>query len=135
GADALRFKVLGPIEVSRGDDPLPLRAPLQRKLLAALLAGSSRTVPVDSLTDAIWRDLPPDNARKAFLVCLHRLRRALREPQRISSDPTGYRIRVTADDFDAAAFEAPSAAARRARRAGRPDRGVALHAHAGRMRR
>lgn len=133
GPDALRFKVLGPIEVSRGGDPLPLRAPLQRKLLAALLAGCGRTVSVDSLTDAIWGDLPPDNARKTFLVCLHRLRRTLREPRRISSEPTGYRIRVTADDFDAAAFEELSAAARRERSAGRLERSAALYAQAVRL--
>ncbi|HEU5127036.1 MAG TPA: BTAD domain-containing putative transcriptional regulator [Glycomyces sp.] len=133
GPDAFRFKVLGPLEVSLDGEPLPLRAPLQRKLLAALLADSGRAVPVDALTDAIWGDLPPDNARKTFLVCLHRLRRTLREPQRIVSGPTGYRIRAGADDLDAAAFEELSAAARRERSAGRLERSSALYARAVRL--
>lgn len=115
---ALRFGVLGPLEASRGGEPLLLRATLQRRLLAALLAGSG-PVSADALTDAIWDAGPPRDARNALLVALHRLRRAIGEPERITHGPTGYRIHVTADDFDAAAFAAETAAARRERAAGR----------------
>ncbi|WP_335986114.1 AfsR/SARP family transcriptional regulator [Glycomyces sp. MUSA5-2] len=116
---ALRFGVLGPLEASRGAAPLPLRGPLQRRLLAALLAGSG-PVSADALTDAIW-DVPPRDARNALLVTLHRLRRTIGEPERIVHGPNGYRIRVTAEDFDAAAFAAAVAAAREERAAGRLD--------------
>lgn len=130
GPDALRFRVLGPIEVSLGGEPLLLRAPLQRKLLAALLAGSGRVVSVDALTDALWKDLPSDQARKALLVCLHRLRRALREPERITLEPDGYRIRVAAYECDAAAFDDLASAARRERGAGRFERAAVLYERA-----
>lgn len=131
--DALRFEVLGPLEVSLRGESLPLRAPVQRKLLAALLAGSGRAVPVDALTDAIWGDLPPGNARKTFLVCLHRLRRTLREPRRIVSGPAGYRIRVGSDDLDAVAFDELAAAARRERSEGRFERSSELYTRAVRL--
>ncbi|MEU6245981.1 BTAD domain-containing putative transcriptional regulator [Glycomyces sp. NPDC047010] len=116
--EALRFGVLGPLEVTRGG-PLPLRGPLQRRLLAALLTGEGRPVPVEALTEAMWDARPPRDARNAFLVCLHRLRRTLGEPERIALGPGGYRIGVSAADFDAAAFAARTAAARRERAAGR----------------
>jgi DNA-binding SARP family transcriptional activator len=130
GPEALRFRVLGPVEASLDGEPLLLRAPLQRTLLAALLARSGRAVSADALIDAIWAEQPPDQARKALLVCLHRLRRTLGDPQRIALEPAGYRIRVTADDFDAAAFAEHLAAARRERSAKRLERSAARYEQA-----
>ncbi|SDE15739.1 AfsR/SARP family transcriptional regulator [Glycomyces harbinensis] len=132
-AGTLQFRVLGPIEVTLDGQPLLLRAPLQRKLLAALLAGAGQAVPVDALTDALWADLPPDQARKALLVCLHRLRRALLDPQRITLEPAGYRLGVTPDDLDAAAFGELTAAARRERCAGRFEKSTVIYAQAVRL--
>ncbi|MEV3936756.1 hypothetical protein AB0K52_12360 [Glycomyces sp. NPDC049804] len=95
GLDALRFRVFDPMEVlPEGGGPLKLRAPLQRRPLAALLAGAGRAVSVDTLTDAIWTELPPDQARKALLECLHRLRRNLGEPYRINLEHAGYRTGI-----------------------------------------
>ncbi|MFB9660931.1 BTAD domain-containing putative transcriptional regulator [Glycomyces mayteni] len=130
--EALRFGVLGPLEVTRGG-PLPLRGPLQRRLLAALLARAGRPVPVEDLTEAMWDARPPRDARNAFLVCLHRLRRALGEPERIALGPSGYRIDVSESDFDAAVFAARTAAARRDRAAGRLDTAADEYAAAERL--
>lgn len=118
-SEALQFKVLGPMSVTHHGAPLLVRAQLQRRLLAALLARSDRVVTVKALADAVWGDAPPHHARSTLLVYLHRLRRALGTDRRIVREPTGYRILVTADDFDAKSFEAMSAAAKDSRSKGR----------------
>lgn len=133
GLGALQFKVLGPLEVTRDGEPLLQRAALQRRLLAALLAGSERAVPTDRLIEAIWEDSAPGNARAALLVYLHRLRRTLGDPQRISLEPNGYRIHVNALDCDAHAFEDLAAAARRERSAGRIEQSADHYAQAMRL--
>ncbi|MFC3492645.1 AfsR/SARP family transcriptional regulator [Glycomyces rhizosphaerae] len=133
GLGALRFKVLGPLEVARDGEPLLQRAALQRRLLAALLAGSERAVPTDLLIEAIWEGSAPGNARAALLVYLHRLRRTLGDPQRISLEPNGYRIHVSALDCDAHAFEDLAATARRERSAGRIEQAADHYAQAMRM--
>ncbi|MCD0445737.1 AAA family ATPase [Glycomyces sp. A-F 0318] len=129
-SDTLQFKVLGPMAVARGDEPLLVRAPLQRRLLAALLTGSGQVVTVESLAEAIGGETPPDNARNALMVYLHRLRRTLGAAHRIVREPAGYRILVTADDFDAKAFEESSAAARSERGKGRLDRAAESYSRA-----
>ncbi|GAA2135998.1 AfsR/SARP family transcriptional regulator [Glycomyces algeriensis] len=118
-SDALQFKVLGPMSIARDGDPLLVRAPLQRRLLAALLASSGRVVTLEALAEEVWDEAVPDNARNALMVYLHRLRRALGSDRRIIRESTGYRMLVTADDFDAKAFEQWSAAARTAWKDGR----------------
>lgn len=122
---ALEIKVLGPVEVSRDGERLLLRASLQRRLLAALLAGSGRPVTVGALLEAVWDDPEPDTARRSLLVHMHRLRRSLGDPTRILHQAGGYRIRVSADEFDAGAFDELAAAARRARAEGALERSVA----------
>ncbi|GAB3996771.1 hypothetical protein GCM10029992_17790 [Glycomyces albus] len=123
-SSALEIKVLGPMEVSRSGERLLLRASLQRRLLAALLSGSGRPVTVGALLEAVWSDPAPDTARRSLMVHMHRLRRSLGDPTRIVHQAGGYRIRVTADELDAKAFDELSAAARRARAEGALERSV-----------
>lgn len=132
-SDALEIKVLGPVEVSRGGERVLRRAPLQRRLLAALLSGWGRPVSVDSLVDAMWGADAPADARSSLMVSLHRLRRALGDPRKITHEAGGYLIQVTADEFDAKAFEESVAAARKARSGGRLERSAADYAAALRL--
>ena len=129
----LEIRVLGPIEVSRGGERLLLRASVQRRLLAALLAGAGRPVTVDSLIEAVWSEPPPENARRSLMVHMHRLRRALGDPARIIHQTNGYRIQVTADEFDARAFDELAAAARKARAEGALEESVARFTAAARL--
>jgi DNA-binding SARP family transcriptional activator len=117
-----RFNVLGPVEVSLAGRPVLARPSTQRTLAAALLAGGGRPVPVEALAAGIWEGLPPENARKALIVSVHRLRRALGDSKRITLGPAGYRLGVSAGDCDAAAFGELAAEARRERDAGRLER-------------
>ncbi|WP_091039505.1 AfsR/SARP family transcriptional regulator [Glycomyces harbinensis] len=129
-SDALQFKVLGPVAVALDAEPLLVRAPLQRRLLAALLTGSGQVVTGEALAEAIWDEAPPDNARNALMVYLHRLRRALGAAHRIVREPAGYRILVTAEDFDARAFDELSVSARNERGKNRLERSAELYSRA-----
>ena len=55
----MRFKVLGPLRVTRDDDPLTLGGPKQRAVLAHLLVRANDLVPADVLIDLVWGEDPP----------------------------------------------------------------------------
>jgi DNA-binding SARP family transcriptional activator len=109
---ALEVAVLGPLEVRRGDAPVPLGARLQRAALAVLVVEAGRVVPADRLVDLLWSGHPPPRATASLHTTIAHLRRAL-EPDRapratgtvLLSAPPGYRlvreaVRVDADRFE-----------------------------------
>jgi hypothetical protein len=73
----MRFKVLGPLEVSRDDGPIQLGGPRQRAVLAHLLVRVNELVPADLLIDQMWGDEPPDAARGTLHSYISHLRKAL----------------------------------------------------------
>jgi DNA-binding SARP family transcriptional activator len=73
-SDDLRFALLGPLEVSRGDSPVPLPAARHRAVLALLLLSANRYVARDVLIDRVWNGTPPDAAVKTLQSYLSRLR-------------------------------------------------------------
>lgn len=73
----VRFGVLGPLEVSGGDGPLPLGGPKQRTLLAHLDLNANQVVPADRLVDAVWGEDLPEDPRATLQVYVSRLRSAL----------------------------------------------------------
>lgn len=114
----VRVKVLGPVQVWIGDDPVDLGARLQRALLARLVAAHGHTVSVDRLIDDLWEGEPPPKALSALQVYVSHLRRALepgrqrRAPARILvSAAPGYGLRLPADAVDSWWFEAKVTAA------------------------
>lgn len=118
------------MSVTLGGEPLLGRAPLQRRLLATLLAGSGKVMTVEALAEEMWAGSPPRNARNTVQVYLYRVRRSLGSEHRIVRESTGYRIQVSADDFDAKAFEELAAAAGEDRRKGRLERAAERYASA-----
>ena len=98
GSPPLRFQTLGPLQVTRGDDALPLGPPLQRTLLAALLVESPHTVQVPVLLDRIWGDDPPETAEKSVQKYVSSLRRVL-GPDRIIWN-SGYRLVSEPEEVD-----------------------------------
>jgi DNA-binding SARP family transcriptional activator/ABC-type glycerol-3-phosphate transport system substrate-binding protein len=100
----MRFKVLGPVEVTRDDGPLTLGGPKQRAVLAHLLVRANDLVPADVLIDLVWGEDPPEAARGTLHSYISHLRKALGW-DRIESRPPGYVLRVSNEELDAARFE------------------------------
>ena len=106
----VEFRLLGPLEVVRDGRRVSPGGPRQHRLLAALLLAVGRTVTVDALIDAVWDDAPPATARHQLHKAVAALRERLRCP--IETEPAGYRLPVTAETLDLAAFDQHLAAAK-----------------------
>jgi DNA-binding SARP family transcriptional activator len=75
---AVRFAVLGPVEVTSGGRPLTGLAPRHRAVLAYLLLHAGTVISVDRLTAVLWADSPPDTARSQIHAAVTTIRRVLR---------------------------------------------------------
>ncbi|GAA3135143.1 AfsR/SARP family transcriptional regulator [Streptomyces echinatus] len=98
GGSRLRFAVLGPLRVWRGDVQLDLGPVRQQALLTALLLRPGTTVSRQQLLDGVWGPEPPGTGAKVIPVYVHQLRRRL-DPGRgsasgslIVTERGGYRI-------------------------------------------
>ncbi|WP_432010328.1 BTAD domain-containing putative transcriptional regulator [Streptomyces cucumeris] len=115
----LRFAVLGPVRVWRGDEALSTGSPQQRALLAALLLRGGRTATAAELVDGLWGDDPPDAAIATLRTYASRLRRAFGpDAEILVSESGGYAIRAGADALDAARAERLATEAERAHHRG-----------------
>lgn len=113
---SLGFRVLG--EVGAFVDGVERRLrPMERTLLAVLLAEHNRPVSTDQLLERIWRGQPPRTGRTAVRVHVERLRQAMRSPDvaRLVSVDGGYRIVVEPGELDSDRFESAVRAGRRLR--------------------
>jgi DNA-binding SARP family transcriptional activator len=107
------FGVLGPVAAwDEGGDPIALKGPRHRAVLARLIIARRRVVPVGHLVDDLWM-VPPPGAVGAVRTFVASLRRAL-EPERVPRAPArllvtegpGYALRPEpADTVDAWRFE------------------------------
>ncbi|TQL68793.1 DNA-binding SARP family transcriptional activator [Nocardioides albertanoniae] len=97
----MRFEVLGPLHLSRDGRRSPVTGTLRRNLLALLLVHANRPVSAEALTESLWGE----EASVRLHTHVHRLRSVLEDPDRISWDQSGYRLRVDPDECDAARFE------------------------------
>ena len=107
------FRILGPLAVVVDGEPVPLGAPKQRALLAALLLDRNQVVPREGLIDAVWGERPPMAAARSLQVYVHGLRQAL-GAERIATHGTGYRLLVEPGELDLDRFEQLTERARRA---------------------
>ena len=71
------IRILGPIEMARAGELIPLGAAKQRAVLAVLAMEAGRCVSVDSLIDRVWGTDPPDRPRASLHAYTSRLRGAL----------------------------------------------------------
>jgi Transcriptional regulatory protein, C terminal len=73
----VEFRLLGPLEVVDGGQPVPIPSAKHRVLLAYLLVRPGELVTVDELAEVIWGDALPANPRTAVQTYVSRLRQRL----------------------------------------------------------
>ena len=100
----ITFGVLGPVRLRRGTRLAPAAGRMQAILVGVLVARVNTTVPVAVLIEAMWGAPDPRGAQRLQLH-VHRLRRALDDPDRLTFHVDGYRLRADADEVDATRFE------------------------------
>ncbi|WP_075741536.1 MULTISPECIES: AfsR/SARP family transcriptional regulator [Actinoalloteichus] len=109
--------MLGPLAVSIDDSDLTPTATKQRVLLALLAVHANTFVSTDRIVDTLWDHAPPRSARAALHGYVTAVRRALvprraaeRPLTRFSGDsvlitqPSGYLLRLAAEELDLLAF-------------------------------
>jgi DNA-binding SARP family transcriptional activator/tetratricopeptide (TPR) repeat protein len=116
----LEFSLLGPLQVRRCGEVVPVPGNAQRTLLAALLLNADRILPIDELAEALWGDRTVPSARASVQTYLMRLRKTLGDSRHelISTAPPGYSINIGIGDLDIYLFEGFLEAARAGARGG-----------------
>ena len=136
---ALRFGVLGPLRVWRGETVLDLGPVQQRVVLAVLALQAGRPVGRQQMINAVWGDAPPRNAVNLVQRHVSGLRRVL-EPERPGHAPSGllawtevgYQLTLPKRALDLDVFEGGLSRARAARAAGQlQEAAEALHSALG----
>jgi predicted ATPase/DNA-binding SARP family transcriptional activator len=100
----MEFRVLGPLQVVSGSDPVELASGRQSALLACLLMAGDESSSRDRLIDALWGEEPPPSAANSLQVQVHTLRRRL-GAERIATEGSGYRLRLEPGELDLERFE------------------------------
>ncbi|WP_206189803.1 AfsR/SARP family transcriptional regulator, partial [Streptomyces griseoruber] len=117
----LRFGVLGPVEVLKGNVSLDLGPRQRRLLLVRLLLEDGRPVSQDTLCRDLWPTDRPTGAASSVRAHISRLRAVL-DPVRqgrstvLVSGPAGYALKAPAGARDTALFEESVSRAREALR-------------------
>ncbi|MDG4825102.1 BTAD domain-containing putative transcriptional regulator [Asanoa sp. WMMD1127] len=99
----LAIDLLGPLRVSLDGRDLDLTAGRLRVLLTLLALSPARPVTLETLATALWADEQPENPRRSIQTYVTRLRNAL-GGDRIDTEPSGYRLRITPSAVDALRF-------------------------------
>src|SRR5690349_75034 len=122
----MEFRILGPLEVRGESGAVALGGIKPRAVLAVLLLHENEPVSAERLAVALWGEDAPAGATKTVQVHVSRLRKALGDPEAITTTPAGYRLRVRPDELDAQRFQRGVAAGRLALGAGQPERAAML---------
>ena len=120
----MRYRILGPVELSSVDSPVRLGGPKQRAVLALLLLNANKVVPEHELVGAVWGDDPPVSVRGQLQMYVSRLRKLVGGAVIVRSAP-GYLIRVRPGELDVEVFDDRVLAARREMAVGRVEEAVA----------
>ncbi|UUU30156.1 AAA family ATPase [Streptomyces sp. CA-210063] len=124
----LRFEVLGPLRVCRGEVELDLGFPQQRALLGLLAVRAGRPVPVGEIVEVLWPERPPASAMNVVRRYAGSLRRLLepglppRTPgRRLLRRAGGYLLEADEDEVDLLRFRALTKRGKRAAATGRSE--------------
>jgi len=100
----MEFRLLGPVEVLSGGQPLRVGGPRQRALLAYLVLREGGVVQASRLVEELWQDSPASGV-SAVHTLVSRLRQVV--GARIATVDTGYTIRFElGDEVDLLEFRA-----------------------------
>jgi DNA-binding SARP family transcriptional activator/pimeloyl-ACP methyl ester carboxylesterase len=113
----MEFRILGPLEVDDGGQPVQLGGAKQRALLVDLLMNAGRTVSREKLVDDLWGERVPATAAKMVHVYVARLRKVLPESL-LRTRPPGYTVELQGETLDLHRFERLVTAGRELLRAG-----------------
>ncbi len=122
----MEFRILGPLEVRNAAGPVALGGSKPRAVFAVLLLRANEPVHPERLALALWGEEVPASAVKTVQVYVSRLRKALGDPDALTTTPAGYRLRVLAGELDAERFARLVADGRRDLAAGRPEDAAAV---------
>nr|MDQ3093389.1 AfsR/SARP family transcriptional regulator [Actinomycetota bacterium] len=100
----MEFRILGPLEVRNEHGSVALGGSKPRSVLAVLLLHANESVPAERLVLALWGEEAPPGAVKRVHVHVARLRKALGDPEIVTTTAAGYRVRVLPGELDAARF-------------------------------
>ena len=109
----MEFRILGPLEVLDGKQPVPLKGAKPRALLAVLLLHANEVVSNARLVDELWGERPPATAERLVQGYVHALRKELGAEVLVTQAP-GYRLRVEPGALDLLEFQRLVAEARAA---------------------
>ncbi|MDP2712538.1 MAG: BTAD domain-containing putative transcriptional regulator [Solirubrobacteraceae bacterium] len=115
------FRILGPIDAQGESGPVALGGSKPRAVLAILLLHANQPVTAEHLARALWGEDSPQRAVRVVHVHVSRLRKALGDPDRLTTTPAGYCLRVARDELDLHRFERLLEAGRHALAAGRAE--------------
>ncbi|WP_424187326.1 BTAD domain-containing putative transcriptional regulator [Actinokineospora sp. G85] len=112
----MKYRVLGPLEVLREGERVPVNGMKQRAVLGYLLFNANRVVSTSELLDALWpADDQPNSARKILHNAIWGLRGTLSEAGDadggiVETRAPGYLLRVPAGSLDLDRFRRLAAA-------------------------
>ena len=118
----LEFRILGPLEVLDGGEPVQLGGRNQRALLTLLLLRANEAVSTERLVDLLWGEHPPRTATTSLQNAVSQLRKLL-GPGLLHTRANGYVLEVDGSQLDLARFEQ---LVREARTVEPPERAVLL---------
>lgn len=110
----MEVRILGPLEVWEGSEPLVVDSPRQRALLALLAIHANEAVSVDRIVDDLWGGSPPASARSSVRYHMSKLRSSLGDAAvHVVTRSPGYVLELSPDSIDAHRFEHAAAEGRR----------------------
>ncbi|GAA5045186.1 response regulator transcription factor EmbR [Nocardia callitridis] len=117
------MRVLGPVRLLVGGEPVAVGGPKPRALLAALTVNRRRAVSSPALADMVWNEDPPDAYAASLQVFISNIRKALRnsgiDPTPVlRTESSGYRLEIEDSACDLGRFEAAREEGTRAAAAG-----------------
>lgn len=115
-ATRVEFRILGPLEVVAGGEPLEIAGRQQQALLVLLLIHANEILSPERLIDALWGPAPPATAAASLRVSVSKLRRvldAVGAADLLRTEARGYVLRVDPSQTDIARFETLVASALR----------------------
>jgi DNA-binding SARP family transcriptional activator/tetratricopeptide (TPR) repeat protein len=104
---AVRFRLLGPLEVTVDGQALPLPAGQTPQVLSLLLLRAGQVVGVGTFHDVLWDGDGPDTFRKIVQIRMSQLRRLFADtPVDLDGSRSGYRLVVPPGSVDLHEFRA-----------------------------